>query len=94
MRESVVYDALQGGGGAVRRSGLILLIVVVLGLTAVNSVSCVRTGHVGVVTVFGRVTGRTMPEGIHVVNRWRGYTSSTSRRRRSRNGRRSPLAKG
>ena len=30
--------------------------------------SCVRTGHVGVVTVFGRVTGRTMGEGIHLVN--------------------------
>jgi regulator of protease activity HflC (stomatin/prohibitin superfamily) len=31
-------------------------------------VACVRTGHVGVVTVFGRVTGRTMGEGIHLVN--------------------------
>ena len=37
-------------------------------MTALNSVSCVRTGHVGVVTTFGRVTGRTMPEGIHLVN--------------------------
>jgi regulator of protease activity HflC (stomatin/prohibitin superfamily) len=67
MRESVVFDALQRGRG-VRRGGLLLLGVVVLGLAAVNSVSCVRTGHVGVVTVFGRVTGRTMPEGIHLVN--------------------------
>jgi regulator of protease activity HflC (stomatin/prohibitin superfamily) len=33
-----------------------------------NSVACVRTGHVGVETLFGRVTGRTMAEGIHMVN--------------------------
>ena len=67
MRESVVVDALQRGRG-VRRSGLLLLGVVLLVVTAANSVSCIRTGHVGVVTVFGRVTGRTMPEGIHLVN--------------------------
>ena len=52
----------------VRRSGAALLLLGVLVLGAANSVSCVRTGHVGVVTVFGRVTGRTMGEGIHLVN--------------------------
>ena len=45
-----------------------MLAVIFLALTAFNSVSCVRTGHVGVVTLFGRVTGRTMGEGIHVIN--------------------------
>ena len=52
----------------VRRSGGAVLLLGVLALGAANSVSCVRTGHVGVVTVFGRVTGRTMGEGIHLVN--------------------------
>ena len=52
----------------VRRSGAALLLLGVLMLGAANSVSCVRTGHVGVVTMFGRVTGRTMGEGIHLVN--------------------------
>lgn len=52
----------------IRRSGTAFLLLVVLGLTAASSVSCVRTGHVGVVTMFGRVTGRTMAEGIHIVN--------------------------
>ena len=28
----------------------------------------VRTGHVGVLTVFGRVTGEVLPEGIHLIN--------------------------
>ena len=61
----IIVDNAASG---VRRSGLKLLILTVVGLTAFNSISCVTTGHVGVVTVFGRVTGRTMGEGIHVVN--------------------------
>jgi prohibitin 1 len=50
------------------RRGLALLALVLLALTAFNSIACVTTGHVGVVTLFGRVTGRTMSEGIHMVN--------------------------
>jgi regulator of protease activity HflC (stomatin/prohibitin superfamily) len=45
-----------------------LAVLVLLGVLAASSTSCVRTGHVGVVTVFGRVTGRVMGEGIHLVN--------------------------
>jgi regulator of protease activity HflC (stomatin/prohibitin superfamily) len=63
-------DGSRGGraGAAVRRSGLVLLGVVLFGLLALNSIACVKTGHVGVVTVFGRVTGRNIGEGIHLVN--------------------------
>ena len=52
----------------IRAFGLGMLAVVMLAILGMNSVACVRTGHVGVVTVFGRVTGRTMSEGIHLVN--------------------------
>ena len=52
----------------VRAFGLGLLAVVMLAILGMNSVACVRTGHVGVVTIFGRVTGTTMSEGIHPVN--------------------------
>ena len=68
MRDPVAFDDVTRNGSTVRRGGLLLVGLVLLGLTALNSVSCVKTGHVGVVTVFGRVTGRTMAEGIHVVN--------------------------
>ena len=64
MRETFTGDRLR----TVRRSGATLLLLMILGLTAAASVSCVHTGHVGVVTMFGRVTGRTMTEGIHLVN--------------------------
>src|SRR5688572_1029329 len=50
------------------RRGLALLALVLVALTAFNSIACVTTGHVGVVTLFGRVTGRTMGEGIHMAN--------------------------
>ncbi len=33
-----------------------------------SSVAKVRTGHVGVLTLFGRVTGQVLPEGIHLIN--------------------------
>ena len=33
-----------------------------------SSVTSVPTGHVGVLTLFGRVTGDVLPEGIHMVN--------------------------
>ena len=33
-----------------------------------SSVVSVPTGHVGVLTLFGRVTGETLNEGIHVIN--------------------------
>jgi regulator of protease activity HflC (stomatin/prohibitin superfamily) len=33
-----------------------------------NSVARVPAGHVGVLTVFGRVTGQIIPEGLHLVN--------------------------
>jgi prohibitin 1 len=59
-----------GSGGAktvVRSVGTLVLIGVAV-IVASSSTSCVRTGHVGVVTVFGRVTGQALTEGIHLVN--------------------------
>jgi regulator of protease activity HflC (stomatin/prohibitin superfamily) len=68
MRQSLTFDDGTRTGRLLRRGGLGLLVLILLAITAASSVSCVRTGHVGVVTMFGRVTGRTMAEGIHLVN--------------------------
>ena len=68
MRAFTIEGA--GGGSAnsfVRGFGTLLLVGVAV-IVAFSSTSCVRTGHVGVVTVFGRVTGRALSEGIHLVN--------------------------
>ncbi len=48
--------------GAVGFAALLLLILLFA------SVAKVDAGHVGVLTLFGRVTGEVLPEGIHLVN--------------------------
>jgi prohibitin 1 len=56
-----------GGGSILGFIGLgiagLLIIIVLL-----NSITRVETGHVGVLTLFGRVTGEVLPEGIHLIN--------------------------
>jgi prohibitin 1 len=42
--------------------GLLALILVL------SSIARVGSGHVGVLTLFGRVTGEVLPEGMHLVN--------------------------
>src|SRR5208337_1935678 len=43
--------------------GLIVLVILFF-----SSVVSIPTGHVGVLTLFGRVTGEALGEGIHVIN--------------------------
>ncbi len=54
-------------GGAGKRI-LQLAILVVLIIVVLASTTSIPTGNVGVLTLFGRVTGETLPEGIHLVN--------------------------
>jgi regulator of protease activity HflC (stomatin/prohibitin superfamily) len=71
-----IFDSTSGrgrvidGGGERGMIGLIGLAIV--GLVVVilffNSVTRVGTGRVGVLTLFGRVTGETLPEGMHLIN--------------------------
>jgi prohibitin 1 len=42
--------------------------VVVLLILLLASTTSIPTGHVGVLTLFGRVTGDVLPEGIHLIN--------------------------
>jgi prohibitin 1 len=39
-----------------------------VGILLFASVTRVQSGHVGVLTLFGRVTGEILPEGIHLIN--------------------------
>ena len=66
------------GDGAVeyvRRSGFfragswLTVLAVVAGLLfLLNCTTRVETGHVGVITLFSRVTGDMLPEGLHLIN--------------------------
>jgi prohibitin 1 len=70
-----IFDETRGrvidGGG--RGSGFFRLIglgiaAFLLVIVFFNCVTRVNTGHVGVLTLFGRVTGETLGEGIHLIN--------------------------
>src|SRR5262249_10578529 len=50
------------------RFGLSFFVVVILFIMLWSAVARVPTGHVGVLTLFGRVTGQVLGEGIHLVN--------------------------
>ena len=70
-----VFDPVRGrvidgggqGGGFLRLIGIgiagLLLVILLFA-----SVTRVGTGHVGVLTLFGKVTGETLGEGIHLIN--------------------------
>ncbi|MGD1024482.1 MAG: prohibitin family protein [Candidatus Sulfotelmatobacter sp.] len=61
---------VDGGGGSF---GLLRLIGIgiaafLLVILLFSAVTRVGTGHVGVLTLFGKVTGETLGEGIHLIN--------------------------
>jgi prohibitin 1 len=69
-----MYGGVRGrimDGDRVPVGRRLVLLVVIIGfvfILLVSSVTRVPSGHVGVLTLFGRVTGETLGEGIHLVN--------------------------
>jgi regulator of protease activity HflC (stomatin/prohibitin superfamily) len=69
-----IYDpargrVIDGGGGfgILRLIGLGILVLLLV-ILFFSSVTRVGTGHVGVLTLFGKVTGEVLGEGIHLIN--------------------------
>lgn len=68
-----IFDSPRGrvvnadGGTAIRLIGLAIAALLLI-ILFFASVTRVGTGHVGVLTLFGKVTGETLGEGIHVIN--------------------------
>ncbi len=67
VRSRVIDGGGHGGGALLRLIGLGIaaFLLVILFFSAVTRVG---TGHVGVLTLFGKVTGETLGEGIHLIN--------------------------
>jgi prohibitin 1 len=71
-----VFDAARGriiDGGGGHGGGLLRLIAIgvaafLLVILLFSCITRVGTGHVGVLTLFGKVTGETLGEGIHLIN--------------------------
>src|ERR1700723_2479683 len=62
-----IMDGGGHGAGLIRLIGMgiaaFLLVILVF-----SCITRVGTGHVGVLTLFGKVTGETLGEGIHLIN--------------------------
>src|SRR5436305_10673967 len=54
--------------GSIRKRIVQLAFLVVLFMLLMASTASIPTGNVGVLTLFGKVTGETLAEGIHLVN--------------------------
>ncbi len=67
-----VYDYTRergaGGGGSVIRLGVAVFVALFVLVLLWASIAQVPAGHIGVLTLFGKVTGTVLPEGIHLVN--------------------------
>ena len=59
---------IDANSGSVLRLFGIAAAAFVLVIMIFASVARVDSGHVGVLTLFGRVTGEVLPEGVHLIN--------------------------
>ncbi len=62
-----VYFRRMNTGDITKQAGLLLGGILLL-VALYASIAYVPAGHVGVLTLFGRVTGDVLPEGTHLVN--------------------------
>lgn len=65
--EEKVKVITPNAGSVLRGIGFLFLAIFIV-ILLFASIARVPTGHVGVLTLFGRVTGDVLPEGIHMVN--------------------------
>ena len=63
------------GGGVVSAISLILAIIIVV----CSCISTVPTGHTGILTTFGRVEDRNLPEGMNFHAPWQNITTMTNK---------------
>jgi len=60
--------------GALKSRFLRILIAIAVFILLMASTTSIPTGHVGVLTLFGRVTGDILSEGIHLINPLKSVT--------------------
>lgn len=71
----VVHGMGYKGGGLVSVIALILAVVIV----SASCISTVPTGHTGILTTFGRVEDKNLPEGMNFHAPWQNITTMTNK---------------
>jgi prohibitin 1 len=64
----VPYDIPIPSRRSMTRSAFTVVVLTLLAVLGACSVTAIDTGHVGIMTLFGRVTGERLDEGIHLIN--------------------------
>ena len=71
-----ISPRLRGRGKKIAAAAVIVLAVIIIASTCVVSIP---TGFTGVVTNFGKVTGRTLDPGIHLKAPWQSTVKMDTR---------------
>jgi prohibitin 1 len=64
----VNYEVSIPSKRSMTRGAFAIVALVLLAVLGGCSVTAIDTGHVGIMTLFGRVTGERLDEGIHLIN--------------------------
>ena len=78
---AIVVPILASKNGFGRVGGIASVVAVVLAVLIVGGscISTVPTGHTGILTTFGRVEDRNLPEGMNVHAPWQNITTMTNK---------------
>ena len=71
----ILHSMEMGGGGIASVICVVLAIVVIVG----SCISTVPTGHTGILTTFGRVEDKNLPEGMNFHAPWQNITTMTNK---------------
>ena len=76
----IIMSANGTSGGGLASVVCILLAVVIVGASCISTVP---TGHTGILTTFGRVEDRNLPEGMNFHAPWQNITTMTNKEQRA-----------
>jgi regulator of protease activity HflC (stomatin/prohibitin superfamily) len=75
----IFMSANELRGGGVTSAVCVLLAVIIVGASCISTVP---TGHTGILTTFGRVEDRNLPEGMNFHAPWQNITTMTNKEQR------------
>ena len=78
----LVMSANELRGGGIASMVCVLFAIIIVG---VSCVSTVPTGHTGILTTFGRVEDKNLPEGMNFHAPWQSITTMTNKEQKSTN---------
>ena len=72
----IIMSASGTSGGGIVSAVCVLLAVAIVGISCISTVP---TGHTGILTTFGRVEDRNLPEGMNFHAPWQNITTMTNK---------------